>query len=390
MLMSRLKKVMRVAGRLGLALVAVGLLAVFNLGPLTNYAMTPGAPFDLETPPLPPDYARPGNWSALPERNDSADRAPTGTDAVDQVRASVDVFYVHPTSYVGSRWNAPTGEPALNEATDRVATGIQASAFNGCCSVYAPRYRQANGTAFTHTSPDGDRAIALAYVDVRRAFEEFNSRRGAGRPFILAAHSQGTVLVERLLHDAISGTPMRSQLVAAYLIGGGITSAGLRERVPDVPVCSAADDLHCVVAWNARGPAYVPTKYDLRHADARDWVCTNPLSWRNDGVPAPRESNLGAVFLETDDHAPRVGFADARCEDGMLVVAHIGSAPRDIPSRILDHVMGSGNYHPIEYQIFFMNIRQNATVRAAAFIAARREGDHRALPNKGLEHDGAR
>src|SRR5262249_27804609 len=99
-------------------------------------------------------------------------------------------------------WNAPTDEPALNEATDRVATGIQASAFNGCCSVYAPRYRQANGTAFTHPSPDGGRAIALAYTDVHRAFEEFNSRRGAGRPFILAGHSQGTVLAERLLHEA--------------------------------------------------------------------------------------------------------------------------------------------------------------------------------------------
>ena len=57
----------------------------------------------------------------------------------------------------------------------------------------------------------------------------------------------------------------------------------------------------------------------------------------------------------------------------MLVVAHIGAAPRDIPSRILDYVMGRGNYHPIEYQIFFMNIRQNAMMRAAAFIAARRE-----------------
>src|SRR6185369_9051756 len=138
-----------------------------------TWAMTPRVTFDLETPPPPPDYAKPGNWSALPERDDSADRAPTGAGTVDQLHTSVDVFYVHPTSYVGNRWNAPTDEPALNEATDRVATGIQASAFNGCCSVYAPRYRQANGTAFTHPSPDGGRAIALAYTDVHRAFEEF-------------------------------------------------------------------------------------------------------------------------------------------------------------------------------------------------------------------------
>lgn len=371
--MGRLKKGLRIARWIGLALVALGLLAAFNLGPIATFAMTPSVAFDAETPPPAPDYASPGSWSALPEREDLADRAPTGAPAIDPRHADADVFYLHPTSYVGSHWNAPTEDKALNEATDRVATGIQASAFNGCCAVYAPRYRQANGTAFTHPSADGDRAIALGYADVRRAFDGFNARRGAGRPFLLAAHSQGSVIAERLLYEAISGTPLRSQLVAAYLIGGGITSTSLRERAPDIPTCSAADDLHCVVAWNARGPGYVPTQYDLHRGEARDWVCTNPLSWRVDGAAAPRESNLGAVFLETDDHAPRLAFADARCVDGALVVAHLDPAPRDLPSRILDHVMGSGNHHAIEYQIFFMNLRQNANVRAAAFTAARRD-----------------
>lgn len=35
--------------------------------------------------------------------------------------------------------------------------------------------------------------------------------------------------------------------------------------------------------------------------------------------------------------------------------------------------MGSGNYHAIEYQLFFMNLRENANVRAAAFAAAHAE-----------------
>jgi hypothetical protein len=371
--MSRLRKGLRVVRWLGLALVALGLIAALNLGCLVSLMMTPGAAFDAETPPPAPDYASPASWSALPELDDLADRAPAGAAAVDPHHASVDVFYVHPTSYVGSRWNAPTDDAALNDATDRVATGIQASAFNGCCAVYAPRYRQANGTAFFRPSADGDRAIALAFADVRRAFDAFNVRRGPGRPFLLAAHSQGSVLAERLLHEAISGTPLRDQLVAAYLIGGSVTTASLHERAPDIPVCQSPEDVHCVVAWNARAPGFVPTEYELHRSDSRELVCTNPLSWQNDGAAAPRERNLGAVFLETDDPAPRVAFADAQCESGTLVVRQIGSVPRDIPSRILDHVMGSGNYHPIEYQIFFMNLRQNAIARAAAFRAARKE-----------------
>jgi hypothetical protein len=348
---------------------AVAAVAALNLGALVRLAMSPRVAFEAETPPTPPDYADPGSWSALPEREDAGDAAPPGAPATDQRRAAVDVFYLHPTSYLGRHWNGPVDDPALNEATDRVATRIQASAFNACCAVYAPRYRQANGTPFTRPSRDGARALDLAYGDVRRAFEAFEARRGPGRPFLLAAHSQGSVLAERLLYDVISGSPLRDQLVAAYLIGGAVSADGLRERAPDLPACRTAADLHCVVAWNARGAGYVPGDFDMVRDDPRERLCTNPLSWLPDGAPAEAERNRGAVFLESTDPAPRAGFADAQCDGGTLVVRRIGSAPRDLPSRILDRVLGQGNYHAIEYQAFFMNLRENASTRAAAFLA---------------------
>jgi|GEM_PF-4889713 len=81
---------------------------------------------------------------------------PTG----DQMRAPVDVFYVHPTSYVGNAWNANLDDATVNAATDQGATRIQASAFNACCAIYAPRYRQANLTAFIRPSTDGMRNSA--------------------------------------------------------------------------------------------------------------------------------------------------------------------------------------------------------------------------------------
>jgi hypothetical protein len=136
----------------------------------------------------------PGSWSALPEREDAADAAVPAFPAADQRRAGADVFYVHPTSYVGPLWNAPVDDARLNTDTDRVATRIQASAFNRCCAVYAPRYRQGNGTAFTHPSVDGRRALDVAYADVRAAFRHFLASREAARPFLLASHSQGSAL----------------------------------------------------------------------------------------------------------------------------------------------------------------------------------------------------
>jgi len=356
---------------LGVSLVAVAVVAT-NIPRLVRWSMTPSGPFDPAASPPAPDYSDPANWSALPDRNDAGDAIPVGARSVAQSAAPADVFYVHPATYIGSRWNAPTNDTELNATTDRVATQIQATAFNGCCAVYAPRYRQTNPLPFTNPSTDGDRAIDVAYDDVRRAFTAFQQRRGAGRPFIIAAHSQGTALAERLLYEQVSGTPLRNQLAAAYLVGGRVTVAGLRAHAPDIEPCGSPAQLHCVVAWNARGSEYQANEWQMVLLDPGPRVCTNPLSWRNDEHPVPSAENLGAVFIETSNRAPRPAFADAQCVDGTLIVRAIGDAPRDVMSRILDWVIGPANYHPIEYQIFFMNLRANAELRVSTMFAPSR------------------
>lgn len=351
-----------------LAVLVLGIaLLALNIGAVARFAITPDETFAAQTPPMAPDYAKPESWSALPEKEDLADRAPTGSPAVDQRTAAADVFFLHSTSYVGNRWNGPVDDAAVNEATDKGGIAIQGSVFNGCCAVYAPRYRQANGTAFTGFSDDGDQAIALGFRDVKQAFAAFNERRGPGRPFILAAHSQGSVHAERLLLEVIAGSPLREQLIAAYLVGGRLTVDTLRTRAPDILPCVGPADFHCAIAWNARGPDYEPNDFQLVRADEKELLCTNPLSWRVDGQPAAASAHRGAVFLDANDPRPRRGFADAHCVNGTLVLSSVGAAPRDLPSKVLDHVLGAQNYHPIEYQLFFMNLRENAIARVKAF-----------------------
>jgi hypothetical protein len=41
-------------------------------------------------------------------------------------------------------------------------------------------------------------------------------------------------------------------------------------------------------------------------------------------------------------------------------------------SRILDWVIGPANYHPIEYQIYYMNLRANAELRVSTMLAPTR------------------
>lgn len=325
----------------GLAVLG-GIIVGANLGAIAKRAMSPKGVFDPARAPPAPDYGDDAQWTALPAKRDK----------------SADVFYVHPTTYLGSEWNGPTTDAALNAATDRVATHIQAPVFDECCAVYGPRYRQANGMAFTDPSTDGERALDLAYSDVTRAFAAFQARRGSDRPFLIASHSQGSVLAARLVSEVVAPSALKEKLVAAYVIGGEIGTSGLDP-------CRSPDDLHCMVGYNARGPGFVPNAFAMKRPLVGERLCTNPLTWTNE--PAGVDRNLGAVFLEADDKAPRPGFASARCERGTLVVEHIGKAPRDLASTILDHVLGEGNYHAIEYQTFFMNLRENANRRVRAF-----------------------
>jgi hypothetical protein len=37
-------------------------------------------------------------------------------------------------------------------------------------------------------------------------------------------------------------------------------------------------------------------------------------------------------------------------------------------SKLLDRALGEGNYHAIEYQMFFLDIRHNAAVRTEAWL----------------------
>ncbi len=93
-------------------------------------------------------------------------------------------------------------------------------------------------------------------------------------------------------------------------------------------------------------------------------IPVNPLSWGTDDAPAPATENLGSViFDERGDRRTLARFTSARNEDGGLVVA-----PRD-PSIFTDLPFGPGVYHAYDYNLFYMNLKDNAARRIAAFMA---------------------
>lgn len=378
------------------ALLAAGLASQFK-SELAFWLMAPSVPYS-EMRILPrPVYIFPDAWAVHPDKDDFADLVPQGLGISDnQSTAQADVFFIHPTTYFGEDWNAEYNDPAASAIVDGLVMAAQASAFNGCCRVFAPRYRQAHAAAFLQPSASGRNAIDLAYVDVLRAFEEYIREWNDGRPFIIAGHSQGAVMAMRLLGDRLDEPPLRSLLVGAYIIGAGVPLDRFETNWQTIAACESATDIGCVVSWESYvdGVDPVATPNILEVWYDRHWVtladgersCTNPLSWSRQPGRAEAELNLGAIpvgpgvkpglglalggtpVMDPNDFAtiptPMAGLTWAECRDGFLFVEE----PTEPVFRT--SMLGDGNLHAYDFALFYMNIRQNAQDRVEAYFGA--------------------
>ena len=366
----------------GLVALAVLVASVWAFrGPLQLlylvHSSKPDAPFDRASAPPAPDYKSPDLWAASPDRDDPSDVVPAGVTATTE--HAVDAFFIHPTTYYGRTWNGAPDEPVSRARTDAGSIRSQASVFNGCCAVYAPRYRQATLYAFIGGGEAEELSSGLAYEDVLAAFDEFLERTH-GRPFVIASHSQGSRYALWLLEDRIEATPLRQRLVAAYIVGYAIPNDWFERRLRSIAPCKKRDDSGCVLTWSTySGGADGRRSSEVRHRYGDSWeangtkplVCTNPLSWSL--ADADASANLGAWLYPAEASsppAPRAALTGARCDAGALVVEE----PEDDEWRRA--VLPGGNYHNYDYQLFYMNIRENAVERANAFMTKwRRQGE---------------
>ncbi|MCR9262155.1 MAG: DUF3089 domain-containing protein [Pseudomonadaceae bacterium] len=327
---------------------------------LVGSQIKPEQAFSADSVPAAPDYSSDQNWASLPNLADPADELPEG---VKPRPTDVAVFFVHPTSFISkSGWNQPLSDEDANWVVDQRILRHQASVFNGCCDVFAPRYRQATFFAFLDESDSSTQALNLAYADVDRAFSEFLTRIGPARPFIIAGHSQGTRHATQLLASRIADTALLNRMVAAYLIGFSVS----HEQLGEVPACDTPTDTQCAIGWNA-----IDGRGSGAFGDTQNLLCTNPLTWRVDNEYADNSLNTGGIGYPTYGRAEpdedvtamnvEVGVADAQCEGGQLAVHNLKSEA--FPSRMLGNSM-----HIYDYSLFHMNMRSNLQERIAAFL----------------------
>jgi hypothetical protein len=337
--------------RLGFALILPCLSFLFCCSPKYEKALT--ATDTKEVILSEPDYAKSENWAAHPYKSDPSDLVPLPLQATHQYDSTVDVFFVHPTSYTDKTfrgWNASLSDSILNQKTDLSSIQYQASAFNEY-RVFSPRYRQAYIDAyFTKDTVAAEKAFELAYNDIKSAFQYYLENYNQGRPIIIASHSQGTTHAKRLLKEFFDGQQLQKQLVAAYLLGMYIP----RDFYSNIPVCYDSASTGCVVGWRTYRKGYTPEFVEKEKVLS---IVTNPLTWSTDAPEAPSADNKGGVLLNFNKVIPHI--VNASIHDGVLWVSK--------PKSLGNVFYTNKNYHIADYNLFYINVRNNAKERIACF-----------------------
>lgn len=294
--------------------------------------------------PPAPDYAQKESWLALPE-----------SPSVHEV----DVLWFYPTVAHGEQMLMDYKDPELQEAA-RETISHQASVFSGSANLYVPYYRQLSRAGFQGNLETINKRLAYGQDDMWRAIEYYLEHYNNGRPFILAAHSQGSSNLLEIMKEKWGTTGKEKQLVAAYIIGWSITPQDIADN-PNIRICEGATDTNCYITYNA-------VKDDMQGKSIQiakgSWV-TNPLSWESsttDGNKIPASNNLGAVFFPAGKEPQTYPhFTSAQIKNSGLV-CEISD-----PGALSPSSMPEGIYHRDDYSLFYENLKQNAKERIKAF-----------------------
>lgn len=316
---------------------------------------------DLDKVPEAPVYSNFKYWVAHPEVEDQADQVPgRGELAEYQETAEVDVFFIYPTIYTKKQdkehpWFADVNDEKLNKEIATSTIKYQASVFNGSAKVYAPLYRQAHiGIYYANNLPLKVEALEYAYLDVKRAFEYYLENWNNGRPIIIASHSQGTNHATQLLREFFEGRKLMNKLIAAYIVGMPMDKGTFSY----IPVCDDPTDTGCWLTWNTYARDYYPPHHDFLYADALN---VNPLSWRTDTTYVSWGANRGGILKNFRKLRP--GLSDAQNKDGMLWV--------NKPKFFGNFLINWKRYHIADYNLFYMNIRENVAERVEKYLSDR-------------------
>ena len=318
------------------------------LSSCTNGSDNP-APVDPESESKAPDYSNKNNWLRQP-----------------QATKDVDVFYVYPTEYSddseGASMFADINNKSLREAWEEVYQ-MQATAYEESTNVFAPYYRQVN-MASAIKLPREELNATFASTpkeDVFAALDYYFEHLNAGRPFILASHSQGSIMQSFVLAEYMKKHPeYLKHMIAAYVIGYSITEDYLKAN-PHLKFAEGADDTGVIISYNTEGAGNANNIVVLPGA-----ISINPINWKRDETYASAEENLGGYIYNEKtgklEIVPNAADAQINLERGVIITTTKAMEPMPGPVPF-----GMASFHSGDYAFYYNNIKENVAKRIAAY-----------------------
>lgn len=300
----------------------------------------------------PSDYSNKDNWMKIPE-----------------ITHEVDTFYIYPTCYQDDSESAKEICDIDNEAVRERAQDIyerQATVFEESTNVFAPYYRQSNLTELAGM----DRKELYEFqqkeqrTDIYTALDYFFEHYNNGRPFIIAGHSQGSMMTRIALGEYMKAHPeYYERMVAAYVIGYSITSDFLEEH-PYLKFAEGPDDTGVIVSWNTEGPDNKGQENLVVEDGA---ISINPINWKRDETYASADENLGSWIQneETGDFEIKKGIADAKLDTERGVVV---CNTKEVEYSTTGGLFGPASLHGNDYGLYYENLRENVKLRIEKFL----------------------
>jgi hypothetical protein len=309
---------------------------------------------------VPVDYRNPDNWLA----------------AARDGQAPVDVFFLYPTS-----WRAAYGEYPVADINNpemrhwaQYYLKTRASAFETAGNIYAPFYRQLDA-AFVMSYAESQRLTdAIGYfagaplTDAIAAFDYYLEHYNRGKPFILAGHSQGSIVLSGLIALHLRDRPeVYERMIAAYLIGMPIPEA-FYELFPHLKPARSADDLGVIISYNTNSPVVEGANPFSHSAN----ILINPVSWATDGGYVPKEASKGGIIVNADG-----SFVEAPALADAMIDRSTGTLVTNVDRERFSSAAESRAYFPLgvlhenDITLYYYDLRANVENRVKQWFAVK-------------------
>jgi pimeloyl-ACP methyl ester carboxylesterase len=252
----------------------------------------------LAQPTAPPeknDYSTPENWLCRPDKTSdscaidltttvvAADGKLTRETYTANPKPAIDCFYVYPTV---SSDPTPISDMSIDPAEQNVIRQ-QFARFGSQCRQFAPMYRQVT-IAGLRTALAGGEPPSLdrwpGYIDVLDAWNHYLKNDNNGRGVVLIGHSQGAMVLTRLIAEEIDGKPVQARMVSAILMGTTVPVPKGKDvggAFKNIPLCRKADQTGCLITFATFRSTILPpanTLFGRVTAEGMEAACTNPAA----------------------------------------------------------------------------------------------------------------